>query len=964
MGALWEYFEELDELVYVVDMESYRLVYVNRYGREHFALRDSGGDSEKKCYAVLYNRSSPCPSCDNQALTEGQYRQWTYWNPRMDQCFLFNSTVVVWNGRRCRMSVAVRTQEKTPGGDDLSQCEALICECLLQTYTTNDPDQALQIMLKGLREKFGCARLELYELQRDEHCIRRTYGWEGSAQPPLRVRLPQDFDTRYEPLRSCGTQILEKWQEATERYPEVCQGAGTVPVLLIPLLHQGELRGILRMDRPEKGTSASLAALGGMVSYFMTAALNRWDMLRNLARLGYRDQLTGARNRHAMYADHADTEWDQPVGMVYGDIVGLKNVNDLLGHQRGDDLIVRTYQTMVTVFSEKQVYRIGGDEFLVICLGMGRSEFAVRLEILQRELMAQNCNVSLGSVWAGKGRKDFEKLLKCADRRMYRAKQRFYDAAGEKSAPRDPAGAPEEDRAARAERDPFAAFLQTCRFDMETFLQSITMEGATVYLYWGDMQKQLFCISDNLKRDFNFPANLIPDFVALLDKRIVPTGGRTPAEDLQEILEQKKTVCSSTYQIYDRSGMPVWMHCQGTLKWSEDKTQPLFFSGLMVPLVQEAKIDPVTGLVDASHVLDAVLRREEGKELLILVVALREFQEITQILGLETGIAIMQEMDCGLRRELGETFRLIRMDGMHFMMVSSISALDAAASAQAIQQYVREIYRRHGAYMETPCSIGVLRTPRDGSTAREVLENAWALLQRAQTARADSYLEFTPELLAACKRELCLSSALSDCVNRGFAGFRIVIQPQVRTGSGEIIGGEALLRWNYQGEEIPPSTFIPILERMDLMVPVGKWVITQVMQACRRLLRLDKDFLLSFNVSYPQIKDDTLYDFIRKTMEEYGVPGRNLLIELTESHFDEMPEKLGTFVEQCRGLGIGFALDDYGTAYSSLQMLLRYPADLIKLDQSLTEEIASSMDKLDFIMSIIYACHRFGRKCV
>lgn len=150
-----------------------------------------------------------------------------------------------------------------------------------------------------------------------------------------------------------------------------------------------------------------------------------------------------------------------------------------------------------------------------------------------------------------------------------------------------------------------------------------------------------------------------------------------------------------------------------------------------------------------------------------------------------------------------------------------------------------------------------------------------------------------------------------------------------------------------------------------LIVPVGKWVIYESIAACRDILHIFPDFQLSLNVSYLQLMDETLITYIQKALETFKIPGKNLLIELTETHFNSIPELLGNFIKQCKDMGIHFALDDFGSAYSSLQLLLQYPADLIKLDRALMCEIASSKEKLDFIMSIIYACHRFGKKvCV
>ena len=134
------------------------------------------------------------------------------------------------------------------------------------------------------------------------------------------------------------------------------------------------------------------------------------------------------------------------------------------------------------------------------------------------------------------------------------------------------------------------------------------------------------------------------------------------------------------------------------------------------------------------------------------------------------------------------------------------------------------------------------------------------------------------------------------------------------------------------------------------------------MELCQRLLTIHPDFHLSFNVSSLQMVDQELFYFIEQLLEESGVPGRNLTIELTESHSDTLPKQLERFMEQCRSLGITFALDDFGSGYSGVQMLLQYPIDLVKFDRSMVKEITASQEKLEFIISTIQTCHRFHKK--
>ena len=158
------------------------------------------------------------------------------------------------------------------------------------------------------------------------------------------------------------------------------------------------------------------------------------------------------------------------------------------------------------------------------------------------------------------------------------------------------------------------------------------------------------------------------------------------------------------------------------------------------------------------------------------------------------------------------------------------------------------------------------------------------------------------------------------------------------------------------------AIFVPMLEKEKIIHLVGRWVFEQAVCTCMRLVAYRPDFYLTFNVSLHQMEDDTFLDFMRDTLEKYQVSGEHLVAEMTESSMDEQPEKLYHFVEACEKMGIRMALDDFGSGYSSLRMLLQYPSAIIKLDRSLLGEMIESEKKSDFISSIVYACHRFGKK--
>lgn len=207
-----------------------------------------------------------------------------------------------------------------------------------------------------------------------------------------------------------------------------------------------------------------------------------------------------------------------------------------------------------------------------------------------------------------------------------------------------------------------------------------------------------------------------------------------------------------------------------------------------------------------------------------------------------------------------------------------------------------------------------------------------------------------------------MALALSRDVLHSMQNFRIVVQPIISVQDNTIVGGETLLRWNFQGKDISPEVFVPMLEKDNMIHLAGRWVFEQAVCTCMRLISYSPDFYLTFNVSLYQMSDRHFSEFMEEVLEKYNLDGSHLIAEMTESCLDEQPEKLLYFLNTCNKLGIRIALDDFGSGYSSLRMMLQYPSSVIKLDRSLLGEMTESVDKMNFISSIVYACHRFGKK--
>ena len=971
MKAPWEYLDGLNEIVYVIDVKSNELLYMNRYAMQAFSLQKEQEYLGKKCYSLLQGLSKVCIFCNTFRLEEGKFEEWSYSNPILQSTFLLKDTLITWEGKICRMEIAIKADRKTLSQNGFLYFETMINDCMLQSHSMADPDEALQTILDFFGKRLKCSRIDLYEMQSAEALL-LSYSWRpggiGRAGKICQTGSIRYLKEWYETLRHNEPLILTDMKRLRQENPEAAETfeiSECSVLLLIPLIYHHKVIGALRIDDPEEEFLRNAAEIGKMLSHFVVSILERRDLIRHLKRLSYHDQLTGVLNRHALEERMKGGDFDKAVGILECDIVGLKNINDLQGHEAGDNTIRRVCQTLLSVFSTSEVYRMGGDEFLAVCDCETENEFEIQIELLRRKIAENNCILSIGSVWSGKGKKDFNSLLKIADEKMYLEKEAYY-------AQRDPVTGRRRKRRESSQtgktglqkrEDSFLDYIRNYYFDSEFFFRSVLLEEGSTYIFCGDMEKNLYYISDNLKKDFDFEDNLVYDFITLLEQRIHEEDRQRHIEDGKALIAEKKTRHSIRYQIYNRKGELVWIQCQGILKWDEKKERPLFFSGNMITLNDMAGMDLTSGIAGLTGILKELEEsaEENGVKLILLCFSLNNFASINQLLGRQKGDAIIWETLFQMEKEMGNDFRIIRLSGVSFMAVSQ-NTHDAEKAAQIIRRTVKEIYQKYDIPIIYPCSIGVLKYPQDGADAKQLMENAVIVLSRAKTSTGTRFAEFSPEMAQGYQEETEIDMALNECINHHFKGFRITVQPQVTADDGIIFGGEALLRWKFKGQDIPPSRFIPILEQSGLIIPLGKWVILQAIQFCGKIIQFFPDFRLSVNVSYIQIMDQEFLPFITKVLTNCHVPGKNIVLELTETHADEMPEQLTEFIQKCREIGIGFALDDFGTAYSSLQMLIKYSSDLVKLDRTLTREIASSREKMNFIMSIIYACHKFGKR--
>jgi diguanylate cyclase (GGDEF)-like protein len=366
-------------------------------------------------------------------------------------------------------------------------------------------------------------------------------------------------------------------------------------------------------------------------------------------------------------------------------------------------------------------------------------------------------------------------------------------------------------------------------------------------------------------------------------------------------------------------------------------------------LAYQTYYDSLTGLpnrVSFLERLDEAISRakREKKFISIMFVGIDRFKLVNDSLGHAAGDAVLCEVRNRLQGVIRESDLLFRLAGDGFMVLteSTHSPEGLAHLAQRVLDVVSEplVINEHN--IAVTASAGISLFPRDGGDVEKLLSNADAAKNIAKQSGGNQYQFYTSEMNAEAMKRLAYESALQRALAKN--EFVLHYQPRVSNISGEIVGMEALLRWQREtGELVPPFEFIPILEERDLIVEVGAWVLrTALLQVKDWLEQGYPPVRVSVNVSSRQFRNEHFVDSVRDIIKEVGIGADYLELELTESLLVDNTRDAIDVMQRLKDLGIKLSIDDFGTGYSSLSYLKLLPIDFLKIDRSFITDVTSN----------------------
>ncbi len=381
-------------------------------------------------------------------------------------------------------------------------------------------------------------------------------------------------------------------------------------------------------------------------------------------------------------------------------------------------------------------------------------------------------------------------------------------------------------------------------------------------------------------------------------------------------------------------------------------------------LAKIARFDELTGLPNRVFFREKleqafVQAQQTGNKVALIFLDLDSFKYVNDSLGHSAGDQLLTLVAQRLKKLIRSTDTVARLGGDEFTIIMRDvpDGTVAVRLAQVILQSFAEAVTLMGRTFHVSCSMGIALYPEDGQNAEILLKHADTAMYQAKAGGKNRYHFFTQQLNTVTLERLQLEQDLRQAVGRDFY---VVYQPRFDVKTGEAVGVEALLRWRHnQGYEISPSVFIPMAERLGLIHELGNFVLKE---ACLQTKRWQayKPLSVSVNLSVYQLQERTIIEQIRAVLEQTTLEPQWLELEITESAAMTDVEENITKLQALKDMGVRIAIDDFGTAYSSLNYLKRLPISSLKIDKSFVQDITTSeSDSAD--ATIIKAVIALGR---
>ena len=689
------------------------------------------------------------------------------------------------------------------------------------------------------------------------------------------------------------------------------------------------------------------------VAFFFTlenpaAVLERKIMMDVISGLGTR---SGYEHDMVEYEREFEKNKAVPFTLMFIDINNLRSVNGMYGHQEGDSYISDVAVLLMNnLKSAARIYRMGGDEFLAVyrrtdektvVKDIKRVHDACRLEGLKKSYAPE---LAIGYAISDEKYNNLRDVLRVADYMMYRNKADLKQAAA--------AGIMHEtgtrlNLSGLTDRVYDAMCLTSDRF----------------YPYILNTETGVTRISPAMVEFFGLEDEFILGFEDIWNARIHPDDLEAYVRDLRAAMKGEREYHYCRYRAKDRNDNYVEVTCRGGLYHGRDG-EPDVFCGYIVNHGLPEVIDSMTGLKNHTVFFERLNEAlKTGCDAIVMRMDMLNISRIRMLYGSAASGTVMRTLAVIAKQALqgrGEVFS--RNGGNHFFYLPGYTKDEVNGIYQQIRGKCAAGITVGDTVIPLAISAGAVCLPNATLTDAEAVRSAASFAaEEALTSPQDTVTFYQKDTADIQQKEMTLLKTIHhDCLTDR-AGFFLRFQPIIQSGSGAVAGAEALLRWQSpEYGEVPPGRFISFLENDPAYAVLGYDIIRMAVREARKIREHLPGFNINVNITAMQLYSDDFVRTVIRILNEEDYPAQNLILELTERckelEFDYLKEK----VEDLKNRGIRVALDDMGTGFSTLDLLLHLPVNEIKLDMAFTNELEGNENNEMFAKVLCRMADRNG----
>lgn len=478
--------------------------------------------------------------------------------------------------------------------------------------------------------------------------------------------------------------------------------------------------------------------------------------------------------------------------------------------------------------------------------------------------------------------------------------------------------------------------------------EALAEASPVVYIYMVDLQSMITRWSMNAVDYFALPDEYTEHTVDMWMPRLHPEDADSYYQDIIAVVSGKKDKHDCQYRVKNKYGEYVWIECKGSVV-KDENGKGLLLAGMIRRLDVQNQYDPQTGMLTS---LAFYSWRPQGEAGTIVQFNLDGYRKIIATYGFASSKELLGIVADRIKACCKPSMKVYRFGADEFVVVCPGGTEESTRELfHSVADNIRMVRLTGGSAVRLSVSAGAIKYPEDGTDKDEIIEKLDYSLVYVKKNCIGNMIFYSQKIADEQKRGTILKEDLINSVQNGCKGFELFYQPLVSSENGKIIGCEALLRW--KGEKIQnsyPDEFIKVLEETGYIRQVGFWVMEQAMLRKKEWEEKYGELVVSFNVSYQQFMDRDFASNVIEKAAEIGVKTDQMIIELTESCQVMEPETLSLVFTKLMKHGFKIALDDFGTAYSSMEMIKKLPADFIKIDHSFVREVANEGHEDDYII--------------